>query len=322
MPDTPTIFSPSVRYALAMLMTFGLLQGSASAQAVVPGTGTKIEGAGDDFEDAEWSFMHNFPKSSRETDKRVREPYGMSLNQKWFESPKRGQPDVIQRVATPEGGIPGSKGAMLMRTLNSYIPGRVTGKSAQDDLLFDVGTAVGGTIPVSKSPSVVVRVYLPPFEKWEKSTATSFGFRCAMMSMATQHKRGLFGVRRVKERDIYFPGIFIQFNCKGHRGVTENSASFILRANDQNVDYSVKTFKETGWWTLGMSFTPDGRCHYYASPGVDDLTEKDHLASHYPQSVHCEQLHTYFFNICNSQDGKVWSTDWIIDDPSLYVRRR
>jgi hypothetical protein len=305
-----------------MLLTVSLFASSASAQGFVPGTGYRIQGGGDDFEDAEWKFNHNFPKSSRETDKRVREPYGMSLNQRWFESPKRGQPDVLLRVKPPEGGIPGSKGALLMRTLNSYIPGRVTGKSAQDDLLFDVGTAVGGTISVKKSPSVVVRVYLPPFEKWENSTATSFGFRSAVMSLATTQKRSLFGSRRVKKREIYFPGIFIQFNSKGHRGVQEDSAAFILRGDDQNVDYLVKTIKQTGWWTLGMSFTPDGRCHYYASPGVDKLTPKDHMASHFPQSVHCEQFHTYFFNICNSQDGRKWSTDWIIDDPALYVLRR
>jgi hypothetical protein len=322
MRDIRTILSAGACVPLAMLLTVSVFVSSASAQGFVPGTGYRVKGAGDDFEDTKWTFMHNFPKSSRETDQQVREPYGMSANQRWFESPKRGQPDQLLRVTPPKGGILGSTGALKMRTLNSYIPGRVTGKSAQDDLLFDVGSAIGGTIPVRKNPSVVVRVYLPPFEKWENCTATSFGFRSAVMSSATQTKRSLFGSKRYKKREIYFPGIFIQFNSKGHRGAAVDSASFILRGNDYNVDYMVREIKQTGWWTLGMSFTSDGRCHYYASPGIDKLTRKDHMASHFPQSVHCEQFHTYFFNVCNSQDGQKWSTDWIIDDPALYVVRK
>jgi hypothetical protein len=318
---TPLQFG-GLRFGLATLVALSLVAGTASAQRVVPGSGIRVSGAGDDFEDADWKFIHNFPKSSRNIDKRVREPYGMSKNQRWFESPKRGQPDVLLRVTPPAGGIEGSTGALLMRSLHTGLPGVVTRTSQQDDLLFDVGTAVGGTIPVSKSPSVVVRVFLPEFDKWEDQTATSFGMRVAIMSTAIQQKKGVFGVRRVKKREIYFPGIFIQFNSKTDRNVEKDSAVFIIRGNDYGKDYIAAEIKQTGWWTLGMSFTPDGRTHYYVSPGVDDLTEKDRIASHFPQSVHCERFHTYFFNVCNSHDGVKWSTDWIIDDPALYVLRR
>ena len=75
---------------------------------------------------------------------------------------------------------------------------------------------------------------------------------------------------------------------------------------------------KTGWWTLGISFTADGRAHYYASPGVDDLTEKDHVASHYPQSVRVQYFNSVYFNVCNQDNGK-WSTEWIVDDPSVYA---
>lgn len=311
------------RIALAALAVFSVLAETLPAQPLIPGTGYRIKGGGDDFEDPDWEFTHNFPKSSRNLDKREREPFGMSKNERWFESPKRGQPDVLRRVAPPAGGIEGSTGALLMRTLHSGLPGAVTRTSQQDDLLFDVGGATNGaTIPVSQSPSVVVRVYLPPFDEWEDHTGTSFGFRVAMMSSAWRRKSGLLFTTRVKKREIYFPGIFIQFNSKTDSGREKDSAVFIIRGDDYGKDFLAGEITQTGWWTLGISFTPDGRAHYYASPGVDDLTGQDHIASHFPQSVHCERLHTYFFNVCNTKEGATWSTTWIIDDPALYVRGR
>src|SRR6516225_4079287 len=86
-----------------------------SAQ-VVPGTGTRI--AYDDFEDASWSYEPNLPKSSSNLDNQERQPGGTSSNSRWYESALRGQPDVVKRVPTPAGGLPGSKGSLSMRTLN------------------------------------------------------------------------------------------------------------------------------------------------------------------------------------------------------------
>ena len=68
-----------------------------------------------------------------------------------------------------------------------------------------------------------------------------------------------------------------------------------------------------------MSVTADGAVHYYASPGVDVLTAADHLTSQYPYSFRAEHFRTFFFNACNRNDGKSWSTPFVIDDPQLYV---
>jgi hypothetical protein len=302
-------------------LALGLLSLSPSvAEAqVVPGTGTRVDGGGDDFEDPTWDFVHHFPKSSHEQDKNVRDPRGYSTNQRWYESPKRGQPDLIQRVPTPDGGLAGSEGALSLRTLFCDIPDRVTGKPGQDDLMFDCQTPLGGAIPVSSQPSVVVRVYLPPFEQWEPRTATSFGFRTAVYAKTWEDK-GLLFKRRVNKTDTFFPGIFIQLNSRQDRHA-EDSAVFIIRADDKGEDFVGPAIRQTGWWTLGMSFTPDGRCHYYARPGVEDLTEQDRIASHYSQGIKAEQFRTYFFNVCNQNSGRTWSTDWIIDDPQLYIVR-
>ena len=105
-------------------------------------------------------------------------PGGVSANGRWFEPQMRGAPDIVRLVPTPHDGIPGSKGSMLMQTLWSGVPNRPSFKAQQDDFVAD-GVSKIGLIPVSRSPSVVVRVYLPPFDKWEKRIGNSFGYRAA-----------------------------------------------------------------------------------------------------------------------------------------------
>src|SRR5690606_17277947 len=106
-----------------------------AAQPVVPGTGTLIDYAGDSFEDAEWNWVHNLPKSSREQDQRLRSPTWFSTNGRWVEGPERGHPDHMKVVPTPEGGLAGSEQGLLLRTLNSGIPGYRSNDVQQDDLV-------------------------------------------------------------------------------------------------------------------------------------------------------------------------------------------
>ncbi len=307
-------------HLLALTLASGLLVSISTATSaraqVIPGSG--IRAAGDDFEDPEWTFVPNFPKSSYNIDKQVRYPTGQSKNGYWFESPKRGQPDLLKRVTPPAGGIPGSTGALSMRTLHSGIPGRPSGRGNQDDLIFQAASEIGGAIPVSWSPSIVVRVYLPPFEQWEDRTATSFGLRAAVSATGWTRKKGLFFTSRTRKTETRYPGIFIQFNSKTDSGQDEDSAVFVIRANDSGEDFLGPTIRQTGWWTLGMSFTADGRVHYYASPGVDPLTPADRLGSHFPAGFQCHSLSTFFFDVCNVDNGRTWSTEWIIDDPAIY----
>jgi hypothetical protein len=94
----------------------------------------------------------------------------------------------------------------------------------------------------------------------------------------------------------------------------------MIRADQFGRDFPGPNITAPGWWTLGISFTPDGQVHYYARAGVDELTEEDHLASSYPYGFHCRQLDTIIFNIANRDRGQ-WSTPWIIDDPAVYFVR-
>lgn len=310
-----------VRAGLALAALAGLT-GTATAQNFVPGTGTKLTQVGDDMEDPNWKWVHNFPKSSRNIDKNGRFPLGGSTNGRWVESAFRGHMDFIQRVETPAGGIPGSKGSLMIRTLNSGVPGVRTAESQQDDLLLNVSSRVGGMISVSSEPSCVVRVYIPPFNEWDPNTDTSLGIRGALKTTKTSQKRlGLFGLSRtVRESEEYWPGFFIQFRSKADGGAPEDQAMILIRSNPSGNDMFAKQIKDTGWWTFGMSFSSDGQVHYYASPGVDDLTASDHLTSQFPYSYKAEQFNTLFFNVVSRNDGKNWSTPWILDDPSIYTR--
>jgi hypothetical protein len=239
------------------------------------------------------------------------------------------------RIDTPDGGLPGSMGALFMQTRNSGIPGSPSMRQQQDDFVMHFSSSIGGAIPVSWSPSTTVRICLPPFEKWEQRTGASFGWRASVTGFGPleeeegeepERTRGLFGLfgGKIKSRrgqkgvDNFYPGMFIQFNCKKDTGKEQHSATILIRGNDFGMDVRGPEITEPGWWTLGMSFTPDGRAHYYARPGVADLTAADHIASHFPQGVQCHRLNTMFFDIVNQDDGRSWSTPWVADDVAFY----
>ena len=283
------------------------------AQALVPGTGQRLLQATDDFEDPAWSYSYNPPKASHEQDRQSRLPTGISKNGRFFEPPLRGQPDLIQRVETPPDGVPGSQSALLIATRDAGVPGRSSGRDQQDDLI----ARIGGAIPVSRSPSVVVRVYVPPFEEWTPRTGASFGFRASCYGRRPNVPRQ----RGAKASDDYWPGFFIHFFSKSDGRSPQDYAAFRIRSDQRGADFWGPRIDGPGWWTLGMSFTPDGQVHYYAKAGVEDLTAQDYIASHYCYGFRCQRLDTYFFDVMSPDDGRTWSTKWIVDDPAVYVAR-
>ncbi len=226
----------------------------------------------------------------------------------------------MKRVETPPDGIPGSKGSMLMKTLFSGVPDRPSYKPQQDDFVANVVSKIGQT-SVSRSPSVVTRVYLPPFDQWEKRTGNSFGFRAAVLTTVTKSTGRFFG-GMTRSSETYWPGMFIWFNSKADGQHKEDSARFLIRSDEMGHDIWGPEIKQVGWWTLGMSFSPDGKVHYFIKPGVEDLTAKDYVTTRTPYSYHAERVETFFYDLINMDDGKSWSTEWIVDDPGLYVDGR
>ena len=69
-------------------------------------------GVSDDFEDPNWAYIPQDPKSTEDIDENQRGPMGRSTNGRWYEGIKRGHPDIVRRVPTPAGGLPGSTGSI------------------------------------------------------------------------------------------------------------------------------------------------------------------------------------------------------------------
>jgi hypothetical protein len=310
----PRTCAPAVVAALFALSFVHARQ--ARAQDFVPGSGRRVMEVGDDFEDPRWNYIANLPKSSENIDHQARLPGGVSANGRWFEPQMRGAPDIVRPVQTPPGGIPGSKGSMLMQTLWSGVPGRASFKPQQDDFIADVASKIG-LIPISRSPSVVVRVYLPPFDKWEKRTGNSFGYRACIHT--TKSSSSFWG-RHETKGDIFWPGMFICFYSHVDSGAKEDSAQFIIRADQMGQDVAgPRIAKGDCWYTLGMSFGANGQVNYYVRQGVENLTAKDHVASYFAYGDKCEQFESFFFDLVNMDDGKSWSTQWIVDDAFMYI---
>ena len=294
----------------------------AKKPVLVPGTGSLVKGVVDDFEDEKWKWYYNHPKSSEEQDKRMRGPLGKSANGRWFEGPKRGTPDVVKRIELPAPGLEGSAHGLLMASLHAGIPGRVTYQMQQDDLIYNMQKVTGRGMSVADSPSVVVRVYMPPFEQWERRSGPSFGFRAgcythAIITGDDHPDEGRFGLEE------YWPGMFVCFEpANPKRKIEKDSAYIRVRSGRNGGEIRGPQIEELGWWTLGLSFTPDGMVHSFASPGVDDLTMDDHITSQFPYGYRTEWMKTFFFNVCTKDDGRTWSTPWVIDDPKVYFVKR
>ncbi len=299
----------------------------AQAQGVVPGTGQKLTQVGDDFEDTKWAYYPNFPKSSSNIDKRVRAPEGRSSNGRTYGSDYRGTPDIVRRVPTPAGGLEGSKGALLLQSMETGIPGRPSYKMQQDDFMFPIGSRLGYQLHPSWNPSAVVRVYLPEWDKWDQKTGSSFGFRISCRTTipdkdAKKRRFSLFRKRRNPMKvEPYWPGFFIQFNSKTDPKFDRDFAALIIRCDNNGQDVVAKQILNPGWWTLGMSVSGDGKVHYYAKEGIEDLTAADHIMSSWPYGFKAEKMSSFFFNIVSRDDNKHWSTPWIIDDAAAFIKR-
>ncbi len=304
----------------ALCSTFGYMQAASPTQIIVPGTGVQLMQVGDDFEDENWAFIPNGLKSSEEIDKQQRLPLGKSNNGRWYEGAKRGYPDIAKRVPTPEGGLVGSTGAMLLQSRLTGVPGRISNEVQQDDFIANVQYAMGGPIPVSQCPSFVTRVYMPPLNEWESRQGPHFAFRSAIET--TEMKKGKFFFSGSnEENEIYWPGLFVLMEMrKNAEGKMERHAFFRVRANQNGGDFRGPDIPVMGWWTLGLSYSADGVVHYFAKPGVEDITRDDYIASALPYGYRCERVRTFFYNTINREDGKTWSTPFIVDDPKAYVQ--
>jgi hypothetical protein len=41
--------------------------------------------------------------------------------------------------------------------------------------------------------------------------------------------------------------------------------------------------------------------------------------SSFPYGMKCQTFNNFFFNVANWDNGRTWSTQWVIDDPKIFV---
>lgn len=309
-------------FGILAILAMCMVQSASAQTLLIPGTGTLVDEVGDHFEDENWSYTFELPKGSGAINHVDNFPAGFSTNGRWSESTYRGQPCQVQRVPTPAGGLPESKGALLIRSLNTGVPGRSSYQMQQDDLLCNINTKIGGYIPVSWNPNFVVRVFLPPWEQWEDRSGPSFGVRADLMGTKINNTVRFRGFVNNNEMEQYWPGFFICHQRKQETADGKPAAYFIMRASNQGEDLQGPMIKELGWWTIGMSFTADGKVHYFASPGLDRLKREDYIGSYYPHGFRADRFQTFFFNVVNGDNGRTWSTPWVVDDCMFYMTKR
>lgn len=321
------MFRSSMRLAAWLLpgLFVGFTSVTYAQRPVVPGTGVMLSQVGDNFEDANWNYVPRDPKSTEDIDENQRGPMGRTTNGRWYEGVKRGHPDIVKRVPIPANGLPGSTHGMLLKSKFTGIPGRPSGKMHQDDFVANVQYRLRRRLSVSEVPSVVTRVFLPPVDEWENRSGPHFGFRLALETTAMVDKEMKFGLfefsREEMGNEIYWPGMFVEFESKSQTKKDHDYAYWRVRSNRRGGDFRGPQITTTGWWTLGMSVTPDGMVHYYAKPGVEDLTEEDYITSQLPYGYRAERFRTFFFNVCSADDGRRWSTAFIVDDSFVYAAR-
>ncbi len=102
-------------------------------------------------------------------------------------------------------------------------------------------------------------------------------------------------------------------------GQVEDKLYFRVRSDRNGGDFRGPAIEQTGWWTLGLSFTPDGVVHYFAKPGVEDLTREDYIASLCLTDIDANDFERFFYNVVNNDDGRTWSTSFVVDDPKVFV---
>jgi hypothetical protein len=290
------------------------------AKGVVPGTGTRLEQVGDDFEDPNWNCDLRLPKSSQEIDGQTRPPGAVVSNQRWYEGVKRGVPDMVQRVETPPGGLPGSLGALRLASLQTGVPGRLSYKNQQDDFICNVESLLGGQLKIEQCPSVVTRIYLPEFSAWGNRAGAHFGIRLSLSTtkLTASGGRGRYS-SPIREPETYWPGLFADLTPAAKSKSGQNEYQWRIRSDQRGYDFPGMPISQPGWWTVGMSVTPDGKVHYYARPGVEPLTTEDHIVSQFPYNYRAEHFKTFFFNVISGDDGKTWSTPMIVDDSHVYI---
>lgn len=233
---------PAVLVLCALVSLSQLKAEVASSRTnVILGRTVPLDNLGDTFEDENWHYDYE----------RHRCCHGL-----WWADGLRGEPESLRRVRTPTDGKSGSIAALEMRTRD-----RGDDKHANQEDLFavDLGGKSRPQLNRMHQPLFIVRVWLPPLERWIAGNGNyhAFGFR-----QAANSKVG-----------VYYFSTWIDYNP-----AVSSEPYFVCRLGDQESGPK-GPIAQTGWWTLATGFDESGNGYSYAVEGTDYPTEKDRICT-------------------------------------------
>jgi hypothetical protein len=133
-----------------------------------------------------------------------------------------------------------------------------------EDMITTYSDQIGRSLVAAEKPSVVTWLWLPPFNEWPTGVNAS-GFREWLGFRVTAYDADL-----PENNGLYWPGIYI--------ATDDNGPCLIARVGDGYApDVTIGRISTSGWWTLGIAFSDDGRTEYYAAPGQVTLTSANLL---------------------------------------------
>jgi len=167
-------------------------------------------------------------------------------------NPSKRGPELLELVPPPSGRKPGSSQALKIS--------RISDPKQQELLSPAFAMKLGRNLTRSDQPVFVVRIWLPPFDKWGQ--AYGFGFR------QQTHASNISNI----SNNEFSTSIWVKKN--------QNGINFYFRAaNGSKDDLPSRIIVKPGWWTLAIAFDVEGIGHYYISKGTNIPTTKDEVFS-------------------------------------------
>ena len=241
----------------------------------------------DDFEDTNWSYNPQTEKFYKKL---------------WRGGSGRGVPKLLKRITPPYGGKNGSLGALEIATrVETY----KDNDPEQDDLLTaEYEQILGRKLTRADQPVFIVHVWLPPLDQW--SDVCNFGFRHESFP---------------KNGNKYYPTIWMYYNKQ-----VEQKPFFVFRiGTGPTRDVRGVSIDQFGWWTLAIAFDKGGIGHYYASPGVNNPTEKNEVfdttrfrSPNGTDNPSMDYINYSFFSLTCPTNGNT-SPRFVIDDYEVWV---
>lgn len=283
----------------SLAVTFSLspiiisLQSKADETTDVPGVlgrTVRLNALCDDFEDTNWYFDY--------------EKHG-SNNGFWRGFSGRGEPELLTRITTPDGGKSGSTGALEIRT------NKIDNDSSpyqEDFLTADFEQRLGRELTKADQPVFIVHVWLPPFDQW--GNYYSFGFRHEWYPSNS-------------DNDKCYSTIWLRYEAPYSRP----NLVFRIQPTDAKSYYEIDggPISQPGWWTLAIAFDENGVDRYYICPGVNIPTEKDIMldttqlrTKNGAINLFMDRVRYSFFSLGYPINGNT-SPRFIIDDYEIWV---